>query len=381
MNMHTRIEIPNGLRHWTNDGKSMPDWVRNSLCGEPSSNGTFLIKTRVGAARVHLGHVVIEHCGSLWCRTPEEVPELVAGFAAEAASPVAAIGPGKSAQFGTKSKAGQGKKSPASKKPSYRDAIGSPPSIEWVSVESLSVDPTYQRSIDNAGSRRLIGSIAANFDWRLFAPMIVSRRPDGSKVIIDGQHRWAAAVRRGDLPHLPCCLFTYDTPEDEARMFIVANRARKAMNRLDDFYAALAAADEDAMEIHRLVTEAGLVVSRSMSVAARNAGEITFTSSISAALRKHGEQVVSAALTSMSEAFEGSVVAQGSSVFNALVLLFSSPPEGFDPDALVPALRQVDLPGFRSVIRDVQGSEERADALRIAIVSALQGDMPMAAAA
>ena len=70
MNMHAQIELPNNLRHWSNDGTPMPDWVRKSLCGEPSSNGTFLIKTRVGAARVHLGHVVIEHCGSLWCRTP-----------------------------------------------------------------------------------------------------------------------------------------------------------------------------------------------------------------------------------------------------------------------------------------------------------------------
>lgn len=380
MNIHARIDLPENLRHWSNDGSPMPEWVQKSLCGEPSSNGTFLIKTRVGAARVHLGHIVIEHQGFLWCRTPEEVPELVAGFAAEAASPVTAIGPGKSAQFGTTSKSGQGKKT-ASIKKSYRDAIGSPPSIEWVSVDSLSVDPSYQRSIDNAASRRLIGSIAANFDWRLFAPMIVSRRPDGSKVIIDGQHRWAGAVRRGDLPHLPCCLFTYDTPEDEARMFILANRARKAMNRLDDFYAALAAADEDALEIYRLVTEAGLVVSRSMSVAARNPGEITFTSSIASALRRHGEQVVSAALTSMAEAFEGSVVAQGSSVFNALVLLFAVPPEDFDPDMLVPALRRFDSARFKSVIRDVQGSEERADALRIAIVAALEKATQLAAAA
>jgi hypothetical protein len=61
-----------------------------------------------------------------------------------------------------------------------------------------------------------VSSIAANFDWRLFAPMIVSRRPDGSRVIIDGQHRWAGAVRRCDLSHLPCCLFTCETPEAEA---------------------------------------------------------------------------------------------------------------------------------------------------------------------
>lgn len=164
-------------------------------------------------------------------------------------------------------------------------------------------------------------------------------------------------------------------------MFITANRARKAMNRLDDFYAALAAADEDALEIHRLVTEAGLVVSRSMSVVARKPGEITFTSSIATALRRHGDQVVSAALTSMAEAFAGTVVAQGSSVFNALVLLFAAPPEGFDPDALVPALRQVDMAGFRNVIRDVQGREERADALRTAIVSALHSSEQVAKAA
>ncbi len=34
-------------------------------------------------------------------------------------------------------------------------------------------------------------------------------------------------------------------------MFIVANRARKPINRLDDYLAALAAADEDALKIER----------------------------------------------------------------------------------------------------------------------------------
>lgn len=373
MNMHTRIDLPQGVRHWTHDGSTLPDWVTSDVRSEMSPNGTFLIKTPVGTARVHLGNVIIQHRDGLWCRNPEEICDLIAGLRSEDLDNVTAIGPGKSAQFGTKSKS-------AAKK-GFRAIVGAPPIIEWVAPEHLSVDPTYQRSIDNEASRRLIASIAASFDWRLFSSLIVSARPDGNRVIIDGQHRWAAAMRRGDLAHLPCCSFSYRTPEDEARMFITANRARKAMNRLDDFYAALAAADEDALEIHRLVTEAGLVVSRSMSVVARKPGEITFTSSIATALRRHGDQIVSAALTSMAEAFAGTVVAQGSSVFNALVLLFAAPPEGFDPDALVPALRQVDMAGFRNVIRDVQGSEERADALRIAIVSALPLQGQMAAAA
>jgi len=373
MNMHTRIDLPEGVRHWVHDGSAIPDWVKSGVNDDVSPNGTFLLKTPVGTARVHLGNVVIQHRDGLWCRDPGEVCDLVASLRAEDLNNVTAIGPGKTAQFGTKSKS-------AAKK-GFRAIVGAPPIIEWVAPAHLSVDPSYQRSIENAASRRLIASIAASFDWRLFSSLIVSARPDGTRVIIDGQHRWAAAMRRGDLTHLPCCSFSYPTPEDEARMFITANRARKAMNRLDDFYAALAAADEDALEIHRLVTEAGLVVSRSMSVVARNPGEITFTSSIATALRRHGDQVVSAALTSMAEAFSGSVVAQGSSVFNALVLLFATPPEGFDPDALVPALRQVDLAGFRNVIRDVQGSEERADALRVAIVAVLSGEDALAEAA
>ncbi|MDT7527796.1 hypothetical protein OVY29_03850 [Sphingopyxis sp. SE2] len=373
MNMHTRIDLPQGVRHWTHDGSSLPDWVMSDVRGELSPNGTFLIKTPVGTARVHLGNVVIQHQGELWCRNAEEVPDLVAGLRAEELNNVTAIGPGKSAQFGTKSKS-------AAKK-GFRAIVGAPPIIEWVAPRDLSVDPSYQRSIDNAASRRLIASIAASFDWRLFSSLIVSARPDGSRVIIDGQHRWAAAVRRGDLTHLPCCSFSYPTPEDEARMFITANRARKPMNRLDDFYAALAAADEDALEIHRLVTEAGLTVARSMAVNARKPGEISFTSSIAAGLRRHGEAVVSAALTSMAEAFDGESVAQGSSVFNALVLLFAEPPQGFDPDKLVPALRCVNSDGFRNIIRDLQGSEERAVALRIAIEAALQSDRQFLAAA
>lgn len=97
------------VRNWINDGSSIPDWVRIQMLSEPASNGTFLITTPIGAARVHRGDVVIEHQSQLWSRAPDEVPQLMDGFGAEAALPIAAIGPGKDAQFGTKSKAGKGR--------------------------------------------------------------------------------------------------------------------------------------------------------------------------------------------------------------------------------------------------------------------------------
>ncbi len=194
---------------------------------------------------------------------------------------------------------------------------------------------------------------------------------DGSKVIIDGQHRWAAAVRRGDLPHLPCCLFTYDSPEDEARMFIVANRARKPMNRPDDFHAALAAADEDAVEIQRLVTEAGLRMARNTSSTAWKAGEVAFTSSIATALRRHGPPIVSAALTSIAEAYEARPLTYGASIFGALIKLFANSPEDFDPDDLVPALRRFDMASLGGIVRDLSGGDTRAAAVHAAVLKGL----------
>ncbi len=115
-------------------------------------------------------------------------------------------------------------------------------------------------------------------------------------------------------------------------MFIVANWARKAINRLDDFHAALVATDEDATEIKRLVAEARLTIARTTSSTSWKPGEVAFTSSIAKALRRHRESIVSAALTAMSESYEGQPLTHGASVFSALVRIIGNPPEDFDPD-------------------------------------------------
>lgn len=72
---------------------------------------------------------------------------------------------------------------------------------------------------------------------------------------------------------------------------------------MDDYFAALAAEDEDALEIQQIVTDAGLKVARRESPPGPPAGEIPFTSSIAAAIRKAGAPIASAALTDMAVAF------------------------------------------------------------------------------
>lgn len=365
-------------RVWNTSTGQVPDWVQQHIVGTVQPNGTFLLNAALGQQRVHAGYVVIELGGRVWTCPAGEMSDLIGQIKAEAVQHITNIGPGKRSQFGIsgpgtepsskKTKSHSGMR--GERKMAYSPPLGSMPTIEWIHVERLSIDPAYQRSTDNDASRRLVASIAAKFDWRLCAPLVVSRRPDGVLAVIDGQHRTLAAMRRGDIPQLPCCVFGYSGPEEEARMFIAANRARKPMNRLDDFHAALAAADEDALEIQRLVTEAGLTVTRNTASAAWKPGEIAFTAAIATAIRKHGDAVVSGALTNLAEAFPEEVLYHGGSMFSGLVKILSAPPAGFDPDRLFQALLTLKAEQWGNFVAGLKGGDTRAAAMKVAMMDA-----------
>lgn len=170
----------NGTRAWKYDKSPMPDWIQD-LAGNVQSNGTFSLMTDSGHFRVHPGNIVIERGGSLWVRSGDEAPALMESLEQNTDSMIMNIGPGKVHQFGTnassKSRVKIGRPR-ANDQQSYPSPVGSPPSIEWIHLNMLSVDSAYQRSTENAASRRLIAGIAAKFDWRLCAPLVVSRRAD-----------------------------------------------------------------------------------------------------------------------------------------------------------------------------------------------------------
>lgn len=354
-------------RTWTHGELPMPDWVPQHMAGGIEANGTFALETELGRTRVHLGNVIIEHCGSVWVRTADDATDFIEGLKLSAEPIITNVGPGKVRQFGTskgmKNKTKKGHPEAIDRRPRYAPPVGSQPSIEWIHLNRLSVDSTYQRSTDNEASRRLIASIATKFDWRLCAPLVVSRRAGDTLTIIDGQHRWMAACRRDDIPQLPCCIFRYENREEEARMFILANRARKPMNRLDDYYAALAAADEDALEMQQLVTDAGLSIARNTSSTAWRPGEVAFTSSIANAVRRFGPAVTSAVLTNMAEAFPGQKMTHGGAIFGGLVRTMSRPTPDFDPDRLLSALQTRTADEWGASAVGLKGRDARVTAL------------------
>ena len=372
MNQYTPITARGDVQLWRQGSGPAPGWLMPWMIGRVEANGTFLIETPLGQQRVHRGYVVVEQAGDVYAWPAEEVDERVAELkdrVAAASRAANMVGPGKSLKTAIPPSRRSNHKRKIERVRSYRPVRGAPPSIEWVSVADLLVDSDYQRSIENDTSQRLIAAIAAHWDWRLCMPLAVSRRDDG-RYVIDGQHRLAAARLRPDIPHLPCCIASYEGPADEAAMFVAANRARRAISRLDDFHAALVAGDEDAIEVNRIVMAAGLKVSRQTRSQAWLPGEVSFTSSIANVIGKHGDELVLEALSAMATAFEGQVFSNGSPVFLGLTRILVRPPEGLDRDRLFRALRMFDMKGWGSFVKDAKGTDMRAMAMRTAILEA-----------
>jgi len=267
--------------------------------------------------------------------------------------------------------------SPPVKKPEWPEQLGSPPSIEMRHPNELQIDDSYQRPIDTPASQTLIKRIARGWDWRKCQPLVVSRR-DAGLFVIDGQHRLEAALMRNahfdrdDIRFIPCCISTYASVAEEAAMFVEMNRVRKKISLLDDHHAAVAAGDEDAIAINRIVTGAGLKVSRRTGSQSWVPGEVAFTASIGKIARKHGEKVCADAMRLIAEAFPGEVLNAGASVFRALTKLAVAG-EALDHSRLFRALQRFDQKGWASFVLDIKGGgEDRALALRQALLMAYE---------
>lgn len=347
-------------RIWINGPSStMPDWVMQQMTtGDIAADGSFAIETPSGTETVQRGFAIFELADGLYTCLPREVqPKLAALLGVEPAIP---------------------KPSPpaapvADDKPlNIKPPIGIPPSPQFLPVASLKVDDTYQRSIEGGASQKLINKIAENWDWRLCLPLLVSRRR-GELFVIDGQHRLEGAKLRPDIPHLPVVVFDFDDEKAEADLFVQANRSRRSMSKLDEFYAALVAGDKRAIEVNDVVTAAGLVVGRVPAWQYWKPGEVVFISSIQRLLKSAGRPTVQSALNMIGRAFEGSVLISGGAIFEGLVAFMQARATDAAPidEALMEVvLSEVGLPGWKQAVEAIDGADPRRDAMSVALARA-----------
>jgi hypothetical protein len=158
-----------------------------------------------------------------------------------------------------------------------------------IDKSELSVNEDYQRAAD----KRRIFTIARNFDWISFGALAVAHR-DGKYHVMDGQHRYLAAMIRSDIPKVPCMVYETESPVVEAEGFISTNTSRKAVATIDIFKAKLIANDEEAKQIDKLLKFNGITLNK-------NANKAKDLKSIAACFRmfrdnkSHFEQVLSLA--------------------------------------------------------------------------------------
>jgi hypothetical protein len=131
--------------------------------------------------------------------------------------------------------------------------------IEYLKVDDLKRDPEINvRPIDETRAKRY----AANFDIDAMGVIEVSRRSDGTNVILDGQHRIEALRFMGwNGEKIPCKVFRGLTKSQEATRFILLN-TQVAIKFLDKFLSRLTAKDKIACAIQEIVKASGYVIDR-----------------------------------------------------------------------------------------------------------------------
>jgi hypothetical protein len=217
---------------------------------------------------------------------------------------------------------------------------GNPPSLEWLAVGQLQVDPAYQRACDGYKSRALIAKMIKRWEWALCQPLVVTRRLDGSLFVIDGQHRWNGAKARGDIPHLPCVVIPAITAEDEARAFVDLNTARQKLSQTEVFAGMLAASDPGALALVAMLDETGWRLARHNNSTIFKPGELACAPMLVKQVNAIGEAPVRNALTALREAYPDTPVTTPSALLKALMYIFEHDAHrrGFDADDLIEAL-------------------------------------------
>lgn len=115
--------------------------------------------------------------------------------------------------------------------------------------------PTYQRPTD----MKKVDVMADSYDGDALGAVTVSKRADGSLWIVDGAHRAAAALKRGD-KRILANVHTGLTVAEEAELFLKLNDTKK-VSAIDRFKASVISGDPTSVDINRLVESHGWIVS------------------------------------------------------------------------------------------------------------------------
>lgn len=128
--------------------------------------------------------------------------------------------------------------------------------IEDIKPADMIVDERVQRTL----SEGKVGKLLSALNLSAIGIPVLSERPDGTHVIIDGQHRIIAMIRAGygDTP-IPCQVHHGLSISEEAALFLQHND-RNVVNILERFRIGVTAGIPEYVKIDNIATHRGFVI-------------------------------------------------------------------------------------------------------------------------
>jgi hypothetical protein len=101
-------------------------------------------------------------------------------------------------------------------------------------ISELRIDPDAQRMLNEQRAQK----IADNLVREALGSLVISRRPDRSTYIVDGQHRWRVCQLVG-IEKIACEIHDGLTQQQEAILFLIKNRESAKPNAYDEYRVGL----------------------------------------------------------------------------------------------------------------------------------------------
>lgn len=120
----------------------------------------------------------------------------------------------------------------------------------WINKHKLEIDHANYQRVNVVHSK--VVTLAKNWSWIAAAAIVVANR-HGHFFIIDGQYRTLAAKLRPEIDTMPCMVWDIEDVRAEAEAFLAINTNRRFLEAANRFRGELAAGDENAMFVAKLL--------------------------------------------------------------------------------------------------------------------------------
>lgn len=254
------------------------------------------------------------------------------------------------------------------------------PRLFWIGIAALRVDGRYQRKIIGRASEKSVLTIASEFSWSKFAPVVVAEVEDdeGTYAIIDGQHRTTAAALRG-IRDVPCLILKADLA-DQANAFAAINGTVTAISTMQLHAARVAAGEPNAVALHEACAEAGVRILRNpLSFRQMKTGDTVAAGTLAQQMVRYGRETLVTALCCITRTGDGNVGMVRAPVVEALCAVLDGEPDwGGDLQRLLCAMQSFD---FHKAYGDarVKSAQERV-AVQVPLVEIISAHIEQAMA-